>query len=425
VAALAKTQADVRLNLNNAATKAKKARQEQEMLLTTNEATTEQAEAQVDFNQSELAQAKRQYERQQSLADDQLVPVREAELAELNRQGKQLSVVTASKKLEVQEHTEKIGVSKGEMLIEDARFSLEAARNKAEQQVANAKFNVTRAQHMLALAKLRMGWCTVKAPISGLVVLEREYDPAMGTERPLRAGDEVDEEERLMDIIDTGQMIVQADVGEIDIGQVRAGQAARIMPRSAPGVALKGKVKSVSEVAQAPPTWRTNNLPGKKVFRVTITLLDSRPELLRPGMTADFEIVRAEIAGGVRVPIQAVFEPSGVQEGPDNGRAPGTRPKGGTSGGKGDAVTSTSHDRTPKRPNTGVVSVTKEGRFWAKTVTLGRRNDVDVLVTKGVNVGDVLAERMPPASLIGPATRNQQQAWAVRFLELLPWGLGR
>ncbi len=170
VAALAKTQADVRLNLNNAATKAKKARQEQEMLLTTNEATTEQAEAQVEFNQSELAQAKRQYERQKSLAEDQLVPVREAELAELNRQGKQLSVVTASKQLEVQEHTEKIGVSKGEMLIEDARFSLEAARNKAEQQVVNAKYNVTRARQMLELAKLRLQWCTVKAPIAGLAI---------------------------------------------------------------------------------------------------------------------------------------------------------------------------------------------------------------------------------------------------------------
>jgi hypothetical protein len=74
---------------------------------------------------------------------------------------------------------------------------------------------------------------------------------------------------------------------------------------------------------------------------------------------------------------------------------------------------------------TGVVYVQKEGRFWPKTVTLGRRNDVYVLVTKGVQAGDVLAEHVPPASLIGPATREEQQAWAVRLFELLPWGVGR
>ena len=47
-----------------------------------------------------------------------------------------------------------------------------------------------------------------------------------------------------MEIIDTGKMIVQADVGEIDIGHVRKGQSARIFPQAAPGTVLRGRVNS-------------------------------------------------------------------------------------------------------------------------------------------------------------------------------------
>jgi len=70
VATVSKTEADVLLNVNNAVTKAKKANQDREILLTTNKATTDQVRSQVDFNQSEAEQAKRQYDRQSSLAHD-------------------------------------------------------------------------------------------------------------------------------------------------------------------------------------------------------------------------------------------------------------------------------------------------------------------------------------------------------------------
>ena len=85
-------------------------------------------------------------------------------------------------------------------------------------------------------------------------------------------------------------MSVQAEIGEIDIGHVRAGQAARVFPRAAPGVdAARPGEECERGGAGAVMGWRSNRLPGKKVFSVVLPVLDFAPEAAAPGMTADFE----------------------------------------------------------------------------------------------------------------------------------------
>ena len=64
-AAVPKAEADAQLNLNTAATKSKTAHQQQEMLLTTNTATTDQAKATVKFNGSELEVSEKQMARKE------------------------------------------------------------------------------------------------------------------------------------------------------------------------------------------------------------------------------------------------------------------------------------------------------------------------------------------------------------------------
>jgi multidrug efflux pump subunit AcrA (membrane-fusion protein) len=228
--------------------------------------------------------------------------------------------------------------------------------------------------------------------------------------RPLRNGDQVFPSRRLMAIIDTSQMIVQADVGEIDIGHVRAGQPARVFPRAAPGLALRARVKSVSEVATSPPVWRSSRLPGKKVFRVVLTVLDARPELLRPEMTADFELIEATYPRSVLVPIEAVFPGPGVRgQAGTHAVGDGVRGERDASGaglagadGKGHSVRRAKTARVAEGSGEGVVYVLRDGRYWPRKVKLGTRNDNDFQVLKGLRKGETIAIEPPPASLIGP-----------------------
>lgn len=416
LATISSTESDVLLNLNNAQTKTTKAKQDQSLLLSTNRATTDEGEAQLAYNKSDLDEAQKQSKRQTSLAKDQLVPQHDAEIADLNAQSKQVNVVQASKQLDVDQETEKIGKAQGAMLIDDAKFGEQAAASKAREQIANVKYNALQAKRQLELTQDQILWCTVRSPISGMAVVHRQYDRSLDADRPLMAGDQVYPNEPLSEIIDTSKMVVEAQVGEIDIGHVRAGQAALLFPRAAPGVTLRGRVKSVSEIAESPPVWRSANLPGKKVFEVLLTVQDSRPKLLRPGMTADFELLENTVTGGVKVPIEAVFR-----------REARTRP----AADRDKSLSATKRRRgsaayhLASSVSEGVVYLRKEGRFWPRDVDLGARNDNDVLVTKGLKAGDVIAERLPPETLIGSAARPRPRPRLGGLLSLLSGREGR
>jgi cobalt-zinc-cadmium efflux system membrane fusion protein len=163
-----------------------------------------------------------------------------------------------------------------------------------------------------------------------------------------------------MDIIDLNKMRVVTDVSEIDIGRVKLDQEVHIRPRSAPDTVLHGRVRSISSLARPGDIWRRNAIPGKKNFRLLIAVTESRPDLLRPGMTVDYEVVEKRIAGVVSVPIQSVF-------------------------------------KTSRGPS---VFVRRGERYEARPVQLGVRNDNRVVIRRGLKGNEVIAVQRPPLELL-------------------------
>jgi HlyD family secretion protein len=380
-AQIAKVEAENLLNVNNAATKTTKAQQDQQLLLTTNRAQIDQVASELKYNGAELGQAESQRKRKEGLAHERLIPTREADLAGLNVASKRLNVTQGEKKLTVQQHQERAAQAQGDMLISDAKFSEQSATNKAGEQLANARFNAESARQLLELSQLQLKWCTVRSNVAGLTMVARQWDESNGGLRPLRAGDNVFPMRRLMDIIDLARMRIVTNVSEMDISRVRAGQPVLIRPRSAPDTLLHGRVQSISSLARTGDVWRRNAIPGKKMFRMVVTVNENRPDLLRPGMTADYEVVEQRLAGVVTVPIQAVF-------------------------------------RTSQGP---AVFVKRGGRFHVRPVRTANRNDNRIVIARGLKGNEVIALERPPLELLDtgarkPARRAEQKHGPVQQL---------
>jgi RND family efflux transporter MFP subunit len=280
------------------------------------------------------------------------------ESAELTVKSKELDVTQGQRELAVKEHEQRSAAVRGEIVVNDARFAESAARNKADEQVKNAQLNAEAARRLVELAQRQMGWCDVRAPVAGLTVVARTWT-ASGN-RPLRPGDTTYPYQQFLDIIDLSRMRVVADMSDMDASFTQQGQAVRVSPRSAPEQSIRGRIMSISNLARQANVWRSGGVPGKRTFRVVIELLESRPDVLRPGMTADFEIMQGQIAKALRVPLQGLFP-------------------------------------TPKG---AVVFVKRGARYMQQPVKLGRRSATAAAVLSGLKGGEEIALRRPPASLV-------------------------
>ncbi|MBD3235243.1 MAG: efflux RND transporter periplasmic adaptor subunit, partial [Candidatus Eisenbacteria bacterium] len=161
----------------------------------------------------------------------------------------------------------------------------QAAHNAQEQEIE-------RLRAALAAARRDLAETHVTAPIDGLVTqifVEEGENVVTGTmNNPGTV---------ILEMADLSRMEVEAKVDETDIIAVSVGQPARIEVDALPDTVLQG---AVSRVGQA---GRTSQEGADFLVRVRIK---SSPPRLRPGMTADVEILVASADSALAVPIQAL-----------------------------------------------------------------------------------------------------------------------
>ena len=134
-----------------------------------------------------------------------------------------------------------------EAQVASARATLEVARNNYERSrtlresgvVTAAEFERDRAAHAAAAASLeqletRLGFATIRAPISGVI-----------TQKRLEAGDIVAPQTRLFTIADVSTMVVRVQVSELDVLGIRVGQDVDVVLDALPGRTLDGRVRRI------------------------------------------------------------------------------------------------------------------------------------------------------------------------------------
>ena len=136
----------------------------------------------------------------------------------------------------------------------------------------------------------------VLAPISG-VVIKREVEVG----EIVASGTSLSGGTVLFEIGDPSQMIVRADIAEIDIGELSTGQDVDIVVDAFADTTYRGTVRWIAPVGE--------KKQGSTIvtFDAEIDILDREPRL-RQGMSCDLDIIFQRRQGTLCLPVEAVLE---------------------------------------------------------------------------------------------------------------------
>ena len=210
----------------------------------------EAARSTVANDEADLAQKKVDYVRNQNLWNEKIISADQRDLSE-----------TAQKQSNA------------------ARQRDLAMARSAEQDIEVAKANIKNASENLQLAKIMLGYTTLRAPFAG-VILTRQTE----------LGEVMQPGTPVVTLADLDHVWLRAYVAETDLGRIRWGQAATVHTDTYPDRAYPGQISFISSEAEfTPKSVETHKERVTLVYRIKIDVANPRHEL-KPGMPADATI---------------------------------------------------------------------------------------------------------------------------------------
>lgn len=189
--------------------------------------------------------------------------------------------------------------------VREAEYKLKTAKALAESRIAQKQQAVAGRENDLKLREdrlkelqARMDKAIVKAPAGGTLAYAHAH---WGRENQIREGGVVYEGQTVMKLPNMRKMQVEVGIHESLVSKVKPKQPAAIRIDSYPGIPFLGSVKSVAPLAESGYGISVKN------YKTVITI-DDFPEdvALKPGMTAQVELLIGYYPDVVVVPVQAV-----------------------------------------------------------------------------------------------------------------------
>ena len=193
----------------------------------------------------------------------------------------------------------------------------------------------------------------LRAPADGIVKImpNARGAAAFGSPPPFRKGDVVRVGEAIAEIADSSAPRLDLTFEEVDRGRVRVGQAIRFRLDAIPGKEFHATLASIGPAAEL--TFRPLG-PPTKLFPAQATI--ERPDRrLRPGMSGPASVITGVLRNQLLIPVKGGFLSNGQP----------------------------------------AVYVQIGNDFQLHAIEAGQRNDTDLIVTKGLSAGDVVALENP------------------------------
>ncbi len=176
--------------------------------------------------------------------------------------------------------------------LESKRDAAEAKRDSEQAALELEKAKLDRLSSQLAK-------CVLTAPKDGLVIYANDRNRDAATE--IKNGAKVNEGTTILRLPNLSRMRADVEVHEAKVDKIRTGMRARVKVQ---GRDFDGSVAAVANRPQS--NWMST--AKKYVVQVKI---DGEPGDLRPGFTAEVEIIVAELKDVITVPIAGVIERRG------------------------------------------------------------------------------------------------------------------
>lgn len=318
---------------------------QEEISLTQANLTLDRAKASVESTKISFQTAKSEHERNTELFEQELISKQTLEQSEKQFASTKTQYETSQKEVESQKETIK---SRGESInamreaiksreatlalnkknvetvkasqdaqekqlkadLENARTRLKQTEETTEEEKAltkhskvSAQANLLQAESRLKSQQERYEWTTVTAPMSGTVTrLSVEEGEIITSGRSSFSRGEA-----IMRIADLTQMIVRTQINQVEIGRIKEEQRVEIRVDSYRNKVFQGKVSDIS-----PSSTQRGQSGGNAVitFEVEIEVEQSDEEYeLKPGMSADIDIIVFEEPDILQIPIAAVLSP--------------------------------------------------------------------------------------------------------------------
>lgn len=180
----------------------------------------------------------------------------------------------------------------------------EQAQEAARYSSAERKYNLERVK--LADVNEQIELATIRAQRPGLVVYGAADQNSMryrsNSQEAIQEGATVRERQSILTIPDMREMAVKVNIHESAVQRVAVGQTVKVSVDAFPDEQLTGVVTKVAVVADSANSFMN---PDLKVYPTTIKI-DGTHDWLRPGMSAEIEILVRSLEDVIYVPIQAV-----------------------------------------------------------------------------------------------------------------------
>jgi HlyD family secretion protein len=256
-----------------------------------------------------------------------------------------------------------------------------------------AKASLVRAEAAFSIAEEQLQDTEIRSPISG-IVLQKQVEEGQIISSGVST---VTGGTLIMQIAEMDSVYVVAEVDETDIGQVETGQRVKVNADAYPDMNFEGRVQKIAPMA----TVEQN----VTVFEVT-TQIDNSEGFLKAGMNSSIEIITAEAYGAVLVPNDAIKDPEAVgytgeiaqgeqKIGGEEGQKRPSR----------EEMRERMKNMTPEEiaefrkrrqeqveamADKKVVMVKREGEFVPQLVTVGKSNLDYTQVISGISIGDTV-----------------------------------